>query len=201
MDNDQPFRIALVVLMASVFPVIAYYRIRSQATGEPLDRRREGAFVLFTLRPLGLASMAGLFAFLISPSWMRWSALPLPEALRWVGVGIGGVAGLLLMWTLRTLGPNLTDTVVTRREHVLVTSGPYRWVRHPFYDAVGLAILGNSIAAANWFLMVTGGLALALLVHRTRIEEGHLIARFGDAYWAYAKAAGRFLPRRRGPRA
>jgi len=49
------------------------------------------------------------------------------------------LGGGLLIWTLRTLGANLTDTVITRKEHTLVTSGPYRWVPHPFYDAVGLA--------------------------------------------------------------
>ena len=45
---------------------------------------------------------------------------------------------------------NLTDTVVTRKEHTLVTSGPYRWVRHPFYSAFGLAVLANSVTAANF---------------------------------------------------
>ena len=40
----------------------------------------------------------------------------------------------LLVWTFRCLGKNLTDTVVTRQEHTLVMQGPYRWVRHPFYD-------------------------------------------------------------------
>ena len=108
---------------------------------------------------------------------------------------MGVIAGGLLIWTLRSLGKNLTDTVVTRRAHTLVTSGPYRWVRHPFYDALALAVLANSLAAANWFLFLSGGLLFVLIIVRTRTEEEKLVARFGDAYRAYVEQTGRFLPR------
>lgn len=195
MDHDQPFRIALIVGALIVFPIMAYHRLKSQATREKLDRWQEGPIILFTLRPLGVAAMLGLLAFMIDPAWMDWSSVPLPAWLRWAGVGVGVLGGGLLIWTVRTLGPNLTDTVVTRKEHTLVTTGPYRWVRHPFYDAAGLAILANSLAAANWFLFLTGGLAFILMVVRTRIEERHLLARFGESYRVYAERTGRFLPR------
>ena len=195
MDYDQPFRIALIGGALIVFPVMAYHRLRSQATGERLDRWQEGHFILFTLRPLGVTAMLGLLAFMINPAWMAWSSVGLPEWLRWAGVGVGVLAGGLLIWTVRTLGPNLTDTVVTRKVHTLVTTGPYRWVRHPFYDAAGLAILASSLAAANWFIFTTGSLAFILMIVRTRKEEKHLLARFGDSYRAYVEQTGRFLPR------
>jgi protein-S-isoprenylcysteine O-methyltransferase Ste14 len=101
----------------------------------------------------------------------------------------------LLAWTLPNLGRNLTDTVVTRRAHTLVTKGPYRWVRHPFYDCIALLIMGTSLVAANWFLLLTGAVLFALLVVRTRTEEELLIERFGDAYRNYMGRTGRFLPR------
>ena len=202
MDYDHAFRMVLIVGALVLFPIMAYHRLKSQATGEKLDRWQEGRFILFTLRPVGVAAMVGLLAYMINPSWMAWSSMRLPVWLRWTGVGLGLFAGGLLIWTLRSLGPNLTDTVVTRREHSLITVGPYRWVRHPFYDAVGLAILANSLAAANWFLLLTGGLAVILIIVRTRREEQHLLARFGDSYRAYVGRTGRFVPiraARRGP--
>jgi protein-S-isoprenylcysteine O-methyltransferase Ste14 len=55
--------------------------------------------------------------------------------------------------------------------------------------------LGTSLAAANWFLFVTGALAVGLLVYRTRTEEEKLLARFGGDYRAYVERTGRFLPR------
>ena len=101
----------------------------------------------------------------------------------------------LLVWTFRCLGKNLTDTVVTRQKHTLVTHGPYRWVRHPFYSSAVLVISGNSLAAANWFFFVAGCLMFLLLVIRTRKEEQNLIARFGDDYRNYMQRTGRFVPR------
>jgi protein-S-isoprenylcysteine O-methyltransferase Ste14 len=194
MSDDQTFRIVLIVGSLIVFPITAYHRLKSQATGERLDRWQEGRFILFTLRPVGMLFMLGLFAYMINPSWMSWSSVPLPTWVRWTGVGLGILAGGLLIWTLRTLGKNLTDTVVTRKEHSLVTRGPYRWVRHPFYDALALSVVANSLAAANWFLFLTGGLLLVLIVIRTRTEEEKLLARFGESYRAYMERTGRFLP-------
>jgi protein-S-isoprenylcysteine O-methyltransferase Ste14 len=189
------FRWILIISALLVFPFAIYYRVRSQATGERLDRWQEGPFILFTLRPIGIATMVGLFAYLINPAWMAWSAIPLPVPLRWAGVALGIVGGGLLVWTLRNLGKNLTDTVVTRRDHTLVMKGPYRWVRHPFYDAVAMSVVANGLAAANWFILAGGIISIALIVVRTRREEERLVARFGDAYREYMIRTGRFLPR------
>src|SRR5205823_3429009 len=82
---------------------------------------QEGLFMLFTLWSVGVVGWLGIIAYLVNPSWMAWSAVPLPDWLRWTGVGVFVVAGGLLIWTFRSLGKNLTDTVVTRREHTLGT--------------------------------------------------------------------------------
>ena len=199
MNQDHTFRIVLIVAFLAVLPIALSYRLKSRTT-EKLDRRQEGLFILSTLRPAGLAFWLGLIAYIVNPSWMAWSSVPLPAWLRWTGVGVWSVAGGLLFWTLRHLGRNLTDTVVTRREHTLVTHGPYRWVRNPFYDSAALLVLASSLVVANWFLLLTGGLAFVLLVLRTRTEEDKLLARFGGAYGAYMERTGRFLPRMRANR-
>jgi protein-S-isoprenylcysteine O-methyltransferase Ste14 len=169
--------------------------VKSQATGEKLDRRQEGLFLLVSLRVLGLAGWMGLVVYLIDPAWMAWSSVPLPGWLRWVGAVLVMVAGTLAIWTFRHLGKNLTDTVVTRAEHSLVTIGPYRWVRHPFYVAAETGVLAVSLMTANWFLALMGSLAFILLVVRTRKEEEKLVQRFGDKYREYMQKTGRFIPR------
>src|SRR6185369_16343518 len=115
--------------------------------------------------------------------------------MRWAGVVMLAPACGLMVWTFRSLGKNLTDTVVTRQEHTLVTHGPYRWVRHPLYDTAALFTVAMSLIAANWFLLATGVTALLLLIVRTRTEESKLLARFGDRYRDYMGRTGRFLPR------
>ncbi len=101
----------------------------------------------------------------------------------------------LLFWTFNSLGKNLTDTVVTRREHTLVTHGPYRWVRHPFYDVGFLWLTSLSLLSANWLLALFGAAVLTMLVIRSRVEEAKLIERFGEEYRAYARRTGKFFPR------
>ncbi len=180
--DDRVFRNALLGISCTILPVLLYYRVRSQSTGESLDRRQEGIFILATLRPAALLAYGGIIAFLIDPGYMTWSSVPLPAAVRWLGVALCAVTGGLWIWTFHQLGLNLTDTVVTRRAHTLVTAGPYRWVRHPFYGCVALFTSGAALLSANWFIAVTGAICLWLIVIRTRTEEAHLLARFGAPY-------------------
>lgn len=196
MTEDELFRTVLLVGAALVVPIAVYYRVRSQSSGEKLDRRQEGWLILLTLRPIGILSMLGLLAFMIDPAWMAWSAISLPTWLRWSGVVVGMLAGCLLIWTFHTLGKNLTDTVVTRQEHTLVTRGPYRWVRHPFYVAFAWAVIANSLVTANGFIFATGCVAFGLILLAMLREEARLLARFGDEYQKYRERTGKFWPRR-----
>jgi protein-S-isoprenylcysteine O-methyltransferase Ste14 len=195
MNHDQPFRVALIVVFLVVLPIGIYHRIKSQATREKLDRRQEGLFMLTTLRPVGAAFWLGLIVWMVDPSSMAWSGVSLPAWLRWAGVGLIAIAGGLLVWTFRSLGGNLTDTVVTRQNHSLVRHGPYRWIRHPLYTSAAMFMVAICLIAANWFFVVTGVLVVSLLVIRTRTEEQNLVSRFGMNYRTYMEQTGRFLPR------
>jgi len=195
MNPDTPFRTIVVVGFLLFLSIMLYHRIRSWASRERLDRSQEGVFILATLRPVGLLLWLGVIAYLIHPPWMAWASLALPRWLRWTGVGVFLLGLGLLAWALGNLGKNLTDTVVTRREHTLVTEGPYHWVRHPFYDSAALLILAISIIAANWFFLLAGSVVLLLLVVRTQKEEERLLARFGEPYREYTSRTGRFVPR------
>ena len=197
MADDQTFRLILALGMAAILPVAVYHRIRSQASGEKLDHRQEGLFIRLTLPPCLLAAMGGLGFFVHDPAWMAWASVPLPAALRWAGVAIGLPTVALGIRTFGSLGRNLTDTVVTRREHTLITSGPYRYVRHPFYVTTALAFAAGALVTANWFIALTGFAYVALLVVRTATEEEKLVERFGDDYRRYMARTGRFFPRLR----
>jgi protein-S-isoprenylcysteine O-methyltransferase Ste14 len=198
MDLDHTFRMLMVVGFLLLFPSGVYYRLKSQVPRERLDRSHEGVFILATLRPLGLIFWAGMIAYMINPAWMAWSSMPLPAWLRWTAVAFLPLGAGLLVWTFHTLGPNLTDTVVTRRSHTLVTRGPYRFVRHPFYDSAAVLAVATSLMMANWFVLLTGVSVFLLLAVRSRTEEDMLLARFGDPYRSYRARTGRFLPKNAG---
>lgn len=176
-------------------PAAAYFRVRSNAAREKLDRWQEGGFILFGLRLGAIPMLFAVLAWIVNPRWMAWSALPLPFWLRSCGIASMLICGALLVWTFHSLGSNLTDTVVTRSNHTLVTTGPYRYVRHPFYLAVLIAIVGVALTMANWFFLLAGTVPLAFLFARTRIEEEKLVERFGEDYREYMRRVGRFVPK------
>jgi protein-S-isoprenylcysteine O-methyltransferase Ste14 len=194
MSYETTYRLMLLAVIMLLFPVALYHRLRS-FTGERLARRDEGLLVLVGLRLTGLAVWLELLFYLINPSWMSWFALPLPGWLRSAGFAMGIAAVIWLAWMLRALGQNLTDTVNVRAGAWLVTTGPYRFVRHPMY--VGLVALLPSIAliTANMLIALSGILVVSLLIKRTSTEEAKLVARFGEDYRRYASRTGRFVPR------
>ena len=195
MGLESPFRISLLVLFAMMIAITAYHRIRARAAGGSVSRRAEGFLLLAMRAVFGLSIWIAIIAYLVSPGSMAWSALPAADWLRWVGVGLGLLACGVLYWTLHHLGKNLTDTVVTRAEATLVTSGPYGWVRHPFYVTVLLLLLSASLITANWFIGLLSIFICAFFVLRAPLEERKLVERFGDDYRAYMTRTGRFLPR------
>jgi protein-S-isoprenylcysteine O-methyltransferase Ste14 len=197
MSDESTLRAVLIAVMLVLLPFGLYHRVKSQSTGESLDRRQEGLFILATLRPLAAVYWFGVLAWMIDPARMAWSSVSLPLWSRWIGVPVLVIGCALLAWTFRSLGKNLTDTVVTRRQHTLVVHGPYRWVRHPLYTAAGVLVAAVSLIAANWFFFALGVALLSILIMRTRTEEANLVARFGDSYRTYMDRTGRFLPRMR----
>lgn len=193
MEDTSSLRLAILAVFAVFAPVAIYHRFQS-ATAERLDRWQEGAIILFGLRLGGLPGLAAFIAWMINPSWMEWSSLAYPAWARWLGVCFLACGGILVVWTFRNLGPNLTDTVVTRRHHTLVTTGPYQFVRHPFYLGFGLGLIGVCLAMSNWIALVAAPVPMAFLVARTRIEERKLVERFGQEYLEYMGRVGRFVP-------
>ena len=142
-----------------------------------------------------MALWLGVFVYLINPRWMSWSQIDLPEWARWLGAGMGVLADLLAYWVFSNLGNNVSPTVRTRSEATLVTSGPYRWVRHPLYTMGMMAYLGFALLSENWFIALMAVIGFVLLVLRTPLEEAGLIEKFGDAYRQYMTRTGRFLPK------
>jgi protein-S-isoprenylcysteine O-methyltransferase len=99
-------------------------------------------------------------------------------------------------WTLRSLGRNISETVLTKEHHELVTSGPYRWVRHPLYTSgVALFLALGLMADSGFILVVTLVAAVLIRTVVVPLEERELVRKFGPAYLDYVGRTGRLLPR------
>ncbi len=191
------FRICALAIFVIVASVGFSFRYKAEKAGEPISWNEEGAAVMILLRLFGLAGWLSVIIYLINPEWMRWSEIQLPMWARWIGVVTGIISVPLMYWLFKSIGKNITQTVKTRKEHELVTSGPYRWVRHPLYSVGTLLFLSFALMASNWFIGLVTLLSLMMLMIRLPREEANLIERFGDEYKNYMKRTGRLIPKLR----
>jgi protein-S-isoprenylcysteine O-methyltransferase Ste14 len=197
--SENFYRIAFLVIMLVTMVVAGYHRIKANRGGK-VSRAGEGIALFLAIRLSGVAMFASAILYLAGfyqnrPSWIEWSKLPLPEVVRLAGAAVGLLNAAFLGWTLHTLGKNLTDTTATRTDATLVTNGPYRYVRHPFYVAMlGLA-LSLSLLSATWVLAASGLSTFIFLLVRAPIEERSLVEKFGEPYIAYRKRTGAVFPK------
>lgn len=193
--DETTFRVVLGVAIVLTMSVGAYHRWQAARSGEKISHQDEGYAFAAVLRLLGLGLWLVTLGYLFYPPAVEWASIPLPYAVRWAALaGVVG-SGWLMYWTMSTLGKNLTDTVVTRANATLVTTGPYRWVRHPFYVTAALVMTCVTLASANALIGGLSLLILAMLAIRTPKEEAKLVERFGDSYRQYMNTTGRFWPR------
>jgi protein-S-isoprenylcysteine O-methyltransferase Ste14 len=194
--NENTFRILAALILFTGIGISSYYRRKADKdTGEKISRKVDGSVMMTAIKIGGLILWLTPLVYLVSPNWMNWSKIGLPESIRWLGVGIGILCVLGIYWLFSSIGSGITPTSATRQEHKLVTSGPYRWVRHPLYTVGSSMFIAFGMMADNWFIAALGVLAFIGMAIRTPKEEANLIEKFGDEYQEYMKHTGRFFPK------
>ena len=195
MSTETYFRAALGIVILLTISVTGFHRFKAALSGEQISRMDEGLVFAIVLRLAGLILFVVTIAYLIAPTSVQWTMITIPTPVRWIGAATGLLSSILMYWTLSSLGKNLTDTVVTRENATLVTDGPYRWVRHPFYVTTTLVMVSVTLLTANWLIGLGCLVVLAMLAIRTPKEERMLVKRFGQPYIDYMNRTGRFIPR------
>jgi protein-S-isoprenylcysteine O-methyltransferase Ste14 len=106
------------------------------------------------------------------------------------------VIGVVIRWSaVRTLDKYFTVDVTILNDHKLIRSGLYKYVRHPSYLGLLIAVLGLGVTMVNWLstiVMLVPHLIVILL--RINEEERALEERFGDDYRVYCKETKRLIP-------
>jgi protein-S-isoprenylcysteine O-methyltransferase Ste14 len=111
------------------------------------------------------------------------------------GIGLAVfVAGLgFAVWARLSIGRNWGAPMSEKVEPELVTTGPYRRVRHPIYSGIVLAMVGTAIAV-SWYLLVVVAVCAAYFVYSATMEERYLTAVFPEAYPDYRRSTAMLVP-------
>ncbi len=122
--------------------------------------------------------------------------LPISPFVCQVGAIVCLLCGLAIRWaSILTLGRLFTVDVAIQREHRLVESGPYKYVRHPSYTGMLLAFAGLGLYFANWLSLAALMIPISLAVaNRIAKEESALHAALGSRYADYCCRTRRLIP-------
>jgi protein-S-isoprenylcysteine O-methyltransferase Ste14 len=110
-----------------------------------------------------------------------------------LAVGLGGAA--VLAWAALALGRFLVHEATVFQDHVLITSGPYHFVRHPVYSGYLALLLGSGLGLLNVGLLLIWPLSFLGILFQAGAEERLLESKFGEAYRHYAGRTGQLVPR------
>ncbi|HEY7402667.1 MAG TPA: isoprenylcysteine carboxylmethyltransferase family protein [Candidatus Angelobacter sp.] len=205
MPLELLFKVSFVALFASAVAIRVHYQRMAGTYSQGAAKHASThlaheAKPLLIIRPLlGLPWYGIVLCWLFAPRWISWSFLRLPLWLR-VGGLVLAATGLLLLWRgHRALGKNFRPTLEASSGQELVTTGPYRYVRHPLYLAFLLMLTSTGLLSSNWFIGVVGVLLIAsITVVRIPREEMLLDQHFGERYREYRRHTRALLPLRAG---
>jgi protein-S-isoprenylcysteine O-methyltransferase Ste14 len=99
----------------------------------------------------------------------------------------------LAVWARIYLGRNWGMPMTHKDEPELVTSGPYRLVRHPIYSGILLAILGTSLAT-NLYLLIAVAVIGVYFIYSAKVEEKIMTSSFPKSYPSYKMRTKMLIP-------
>jgi len=185
-----PF-VRLVVFAAVIALIERLYALRN----EKRLLRAGGRRIAPSLYRLMLPAYAAIFPL----SLIEFFALKRDPPVPWMVAlfGLFLAAKLLKLWVVLCLRRDWTINVVIPADLRVVTTGPYRYVRHPNYVAVMVEVVALPLAGGAWMTALAGGVVFtALLRARVRAEERALFEH--SAYVDALANKPRYLPRRKG---
>jgi protein-S-isoprenylcysteine O-methyltransferase Ste14 len=174
---------ALKAFILAVWVAFGIYWLVSAAQAKQ-GRRTRGT------RPLGLAILLSFVLLRVFNPGSLAVHTPIAQALGVILIlsGLG-----LAVWARVHLGRNWGMPMTRKDEPELVTSGPYKRVRHPIYSGSLLAILGTGLAT-NLYWLIALVVIGAYFIHSARVEERLMSASFPDAYASYRAKSKMLIP-------
>ena len=196
MPNEVIFRLIFVFVFLCTISVSSYYRKRARDEGGVIARKAEGNLVLALRMIFAFPLLISFLVYIFYPVGLSWSFIALPAVVRWLFAGVAMLIVPMMYAVFRNIGKNISETVLTKEDHELVTTGPYQWVRHPLYAGSLLLILSFAIISTSWFILAY--FLIGVPVFRFIVipqEEKRLIEAFGGKYIKYEEKTGALFPK------
>lgn len=196
--DDVLFRLIVAVQLLAMGSVRVYFGapgVQKSLETDPAPRA-ESAWLTIVLGLVALLHFGTILAYLANPALLRWSSFEVGAPIRWYAVGLSSLGVWGEIWAAVSLGVSYSPTLRVSSEHSLITTGPYRWIRHPLYAFWIPVMTGWGLVACDWFILASGAiLVLILKIVRVPREEAMMVGGFSESYRQYMTRTGEFVPR------
>ena len=122
------------------------------------------------------------------------AVLAMDPLVRWIGVLLFALGMGLVFWSGFALGELYSGDVTLQEGHRLISSGPYRWLRHPRYTGGFLYGVGLSLIFRSWVGLAACLIFVAILFLRIKDEETLMAQEFGSDWESYCARTWRLIP-------
>ncbi len=187
--NPEAYRICIWMYLAFVIVWMA----AAMGTKPTQWRVNTGSRLLYFV-PTVLAFLL-VFSHAWEYPWLQYPLFSSAPGLSVAGVVLTAAGLCVAVWARLHIRGNWSGGVTLKAGHQLVRSGPYRFVRHPIYSGLLLAVFGTALTN----LRVRFVLGLVCLwvgfLFKSRIEENLMQRTFGPEYMAYKDRTGALLPK------
>ena len=116
------------------------------------------------------------------------------QILRIVGLVFYLVFSWIQIWATKVLGDNYSQDIAIKKDHKLITSGPFKIIRHPQYLSQFLLDLGAAAATLSFILAPLALIQIPFLFMRASLEDKILEKHFGENFRNYKKQSGMIFP-------
>ena len=202
MDMNLFFRLSFVILWI-LFGIVRGYYGRKTKTHYSIAGMKEklktaenewGPNFKIVTAIISVIGIAGLFLYLFSPPWWTWTIIPVGEWIQWLGIIIAVVPIFFIFWVHQHLDRQWSIALEIQEDHKLITTGPYKYVRHPMYLGIFIYTIGLMMISLDLLVILFFAFSIWVNYRRIPSEEQMLIDEFGDEYLEYIKHSGRLLP-------
>jgi protein-S-isoprenylcysteine O-methyltransferase Ste14 len=138
--------------------------------------------------------VVGLILYLLVPPWWTWTHLPLGEWIQWIGIIVSTIPLFYLIWVHRHLDNQWSIALEIQENHKLITTGPYRRVRHPMYLGIFVYTIGLCFISIDVLVILFFVFSIWINYRRIPSEEQMMIDQFGEEYIKYMKRTGKLIP-------
>jgi protein-S-isoprenylcysteine O-methyltransferase Ste14 len=130
----------------------------------------------------------------IGPPVLATPFMPRSTVVVYLAAGLVAVGLAFAIWARLHIAENWSGRITVKEDHELVRTGPYRWIRHPIYTGLLLALGATVVAIDTWQAAIAFVLFVISFVIKLFIEERVMTATFGEKYTEYSRETSRLVP-------